>query len=174
MNINKLQLLDLIANKNRENLLQYLGNCMDEMNPEQLDLVFGDLYYEKIIQQLAPDTVLEKIKTFLADSLAGKYYAPFNINSKNYSWIPPETDAWYSELSTWLDRSCELVQEGQLEIGEKCLDICFELIDKQCDEIVFADEIGDWMITADHDYEAIYQQLKSTKKQTSIPKQSSN
>jgi hypothetical protein len=83
------------------------------------------------------------------------------MNSKNYNWVPPETEAWYSELSTWLDRSCELVKHGHHNIGKECLDICFQLIDKQSDDdTVFAHELGDWMIYAQHDYEAIYKSLQ--------------
>jgi hypothetical protein len=37
--------------------------------------------------------LLRAIKKFQRESLAGTYYAPFNMNSKNYMFIPPETEA---------------------------------------------------------------------------------
>lgn len=159
--IDKRAIRTLMLQTNKEGLLQFLDACLESMNEEQLDSVFGNLYYEQVIQQLPATLVLAKIKIFLKDSLAGMYYAPFEMDSKNYTWIPPETDAWYNQLSMWIDRSCELVQEGHRSIGKKCLDICFQLIDKQADgDTVFAHESGDWMIHSQHDYEAIYKSLK--------------
>lgn len=155
------QLQTLIQKASREELLQYIDSCLQEMTDQQIDAVFGDLYYEEVIQQMTPQMTLSKIKVFLKDSLAGKYYAPFAINSKNFTWVPPETEAWYTELSTWLDRSCELVEQGHRAIGKECLDICFQLIEKQGDDdTVFADELGDWMICARHDYKAVYESLQ--------------
>lgn len=159
--LDKQQLRILILKVNREELIQYIDTCLEEMTDLQIENVFGGLYYEQIIQHMTPLMVLDKIKVFLKDSLAGKYYTPFNINSKNYNWVPPETEAWYRELSTWLDRSCELVKQGHRKIGKECLDICFQLIDKQSDDdTVFAHELGDWMIHAQHDYESIFKSLQ--------------
>jgi len=155
------QLRILILKSNPQELIQYLDACLEQMTNQQIDAVFGDLYFEQVIQRMAPGVVLEQIEKFLKKSLAGEYYAPFNMNSKNYNWVPPETEQWYNELSTWLDRSCELVEEGHREIGKECLDICFQLIDKQIDDdTVFAHELGDWMIYSKYDYKAIYKNLK--------------
>lgn len=159
--LDKQQIRTLILKSNPEELIQYIDACLEEMTDQQIDHVFGDLYYQEVIQKMAPQVVLKQIKIFLKDSLAGKYYAPFNMDSKNYNWIPPETEAWYTELATWLDRSCELVEQGHRKIAKECLDICFQLIDKQGDDdTVFAHELGDWMIVASYDYEAIYKSLK--------------
>lgn len=161
MIVDKQQLRRLILQADRQQLIQYLDACLEEMTIDQLDTVFGDLYYEQVIQKLSPPLVLAQLKKFLADSLAGKYYAPFNMNSQNFNWVPPETDAWYSELSGWLDRSCELVEQGHGRFGKECLDICFQLIEKQGDDdTVFAHEAGDWMIRSKYDYEAIYRELR--------------
>ena len=159
--MDKQSIRTLILKADRNELIEYLNSCLEQMTGEQLDWVFGDVYYEQVIQKLPATLVLTQIKKFLEDSIAGKYYAPFNMNSKNYTWIPPETNAWYSELSTWLDRSCELIEQGHQQIGKQCLDICFQLIDKQGDDAtVFAHELGDWMIHAKYDYVAIYKRLK--------------
>ena len=159
--LDKQQLRILILKASREELIQYLDTCLEEMTDGQIDAVFGGLYYEQVIQKMQPHVVLEQIKEFLKDSLAGVYYAPFAMNSKNFDWVPPQTEAWYSELSTWLDRSCELVEQGHLKIGKECLDICFQLIDKQSDDdTVFAHELGDWMIHASYDYKAVYENLQ--------------
>lgn len=155
------QLRTLIIKSNREELIQYIDDCLKEMTGQQVDNVFEGLYYEKVIQKMPPNIVLDKIKEFLKDSLAGKYYAPFTWNSQNYDWVPPETEDWYTRLSTWLDRSCELVEQGHRKIGKECLEICFQLIAKQADDdTVFAHDLGSWMIYAKHDYEAIYKSLQ--------------
>ncbi len=159
--IDKQQLRILILKANREEPIQYIDTCLEEMTDRQINTVFGGLYYEQVIQSMQPQVVLEQIKVFLKESLAGVYYAPFDMNSKNFDWVPPQTEAWYSELSIWLDRSCELVEQGHLKIGKECLDICFQLIDKQGDDdTVFAHELGDWMIHANHDYTAVYENLQ--------------
>lgn len=159
--LDKQSLRRLILQAQREDLIQYLDLCLEQMTDQQLSHVFGDLFYEEVVQKLPPSAVLERIQQFQKDSLAGKYYAPFNMNSKNYNWVPPETEQWYDELATWLDRSCELVEQGHKQIAKQCLDICFQLIEKQYDDdTVFAHELGDWMIHTQYDYEAIYKGLK--------------
>ena len=159
--ITKQEIRTLILRTNRDGLIHFLDMCLENMNEQQIDSVFGDLYYEEVVQKLPATLVLARIKKFLEESLAGKYYAPFAIDAKNYNWIPPETEAWYSQLSIWLDRSCELVQEGHKHIAKKCFDLCFQLIEKQSDDdTVFAHELGDWMLHTRYDYEAIYKGLK--------------
>lgn len=154
-------LLKLLAQQEKTALLAYLEACLIAMSQEQQQAVFGQLVYAQHTAKLSPDEVLAAVNQFHADSLAGKYYAPFNMNSKNYNWVPPETEAWFDEISTWLDRSCELATEGQQPYAKKCLDLLLELVNKMNDgeEIAFAHELGDWMIYARHDYRAVYQTL---------------
>jgi hypothetical protein len=44
--------------------------------------------------------------------LAGAYYAPFRINSRNFSDIPEETDAWFAQLGDFLAQSTALAEQG--------------------------------------------------------------
>ena len=76
------------------------------------------------------------------------------MNSKNFSDIPEETDEWFDELSRYLDFTSDLVEAKNHTIAVKCFKILFELIEKMEDgeEIVFAHELGDWMIHANSDY----------------------
>jgi hypothetical protein len=46
----------------------------------------------------------------------GYYYAPFDINSKNFSDIPEETDAWFDEVSDYLEDSSRLTDQGDHDI----------------------------------------------------------
>jgi len=55
--------------------------------------------------------LLRAIKKFYRESLAETYYAPFNMNSKNYMFIPPETEAWFNQLGELLTASTRLNQQ---------------------------------------------------------------
>jgi len=164
MPINLTQLRKMLLQTDRDGLLQSLDAALNVMSEAQIEEVFGATYHEQIIQPMNPVEVLRRVQQFHADSLARTYYAPFNMNSKNYQWVPPETEDWLGEISTWLDRSCELVEEGHPPHARQCLPLLIELIDKinEGEEIVFAHEVGDWMIHAQQDYRAIYQQLSSS------------
>ena len=64
--------------------------------------------------------LLRAIKKFRRESLAGAYYAPFNMNSKNYMFIPPETAAWFDRLGELLTTSVQSDQAEGLSAGN-CL-----------------------------------------------------
>lgn len=161
MNIDKQEILDLLASYDKASLLVFLREAIDEMTLSQLDSVFGELFYTESLPALAPKEVIEGIKTFYEDSLAGKYYAPFSINSKNYRRIPPETDAWFRELSNWLDRSCQLAYVESTAAAQG-LAYCLKLIDKMEDgeDIIFAHEYGRWMISTKFDYHAVFEKVR--------------
>jgi len=160
MDIQAKDILHYLRNAKKKELLQYISESVNVMSKAQIDDVFGALIVEQKINKMTPDEVLSAIEKFKAESLAGKYYAPFDMNSKNFTFIPPETDEWFRDISIWLDRACELVAQNEPDIARKCLAICIELNEKLGeDRIVFAHEYGDWMIITKHDYEAVYKQL---------------
>ena len=70
------------------------------------------------------------------------------INSKNYSDIPEETDEWCDRIADLLQQTIQLTGQGDHAQAEKCFSLLFELIEKMesGEEIVFAHEIGSWMI----------------------------
>ena len=80
--------------------------------------------------------------------MAGAYYAPFAINSKNFMHIPDKTRAWFRRLGALLEASCRLTAQGEHQYAASCFRILYELIAAMelGQEIVFADEIGSWMI----------------------------
>lgn len=95
--------------------------------------------------------LLREIKKFQRESLAGAYYAPFNMNSKNYMYIPPETEAWFDRLGELLAASTQLAKRREHQPATDCFGLLFELIEamESGEEIVFADEIGSRMIPGD-------------------------
>ena len=132
--------------------MQHWGLAFDTMDTSQRQDVFG-----KTVKELPPSPVdgkkiLANIEHFYEKSMAGDYYAPFDINSKNFSHIPEETATWFDELSDHLEDSSRLTEHGDHEMAVRGFKVLHELIDKmECggDEIVFADEYGTWMITGD-------------------------
>ena len=83
-----------------------------------------------------------------ASSLNGRYYAPFDINSKNFTHVPPETEEWFDRLADFFTAATLLVEQGEYQKAVDAFDLVYELVDlmESGDEIVFADEYGSWMI----------------------------
>ncbi len=92
-----------------------------------------------------------KSKISGAKSMAGVYYAPFKINSKNWSHIPDETREWFDRLGDLLQASAQLTAQGNHLHAVACFGTLYTLIAAMEDgeEIVFGDEIGSWMIPGD-------------------------
>ena len=121
------------------------------MDTNQRRDVFGKTAKEVPPSSIDGKEILTTIEQFYEKSMEGYYYAPFEINSKNFSDIPEETDAWFDEISDYLEDSSRLTDQGEHEMAVQCFKLLYELIDKMedGDEIIFADEYGTWMITGD-------------------------
>jgi len=128
-------------------LIKLLDDCYSCMKIRDIKNVFGHIE-DKFIKKSNGDgkAILKKVQKFQKDSLQGVYYAPFDINSKNFMNIPEETDMWFENLAEFLTESSRLSMQCDHVNAVKCFEILFELIDKMCDEIVFADELGIWML----------------------------
>jgi hypothetical protein len=132
-------------------LIEVLQNASHTMTTKQRQAVFGAL-----VKQIPPSPVdgeqlQSEIHAFHQASLAGAYYAPFNINSQNFSDIPEETDTWFEQLGDFLARSTLLSDQGQHHDACTCFGLLYELIEQmeRGEEIVFAEEVGSWMIPGD-------------------------
>ncbi len=149
--MNKDRLFAYLKKQNKSELLDLLSLSFDTLGTNQRQDVFG-----KILKEVPPSTVdgkklLSTIKMFYKKSMAGHYYAPFEINSKNFSHIPEETEKWFEEIGDYLEDCSGLTDQGGHKIAIQCFKLLHELIDQMedGDEIVFADEYGAWMITGD-------------------------
>jgi len=146
-------LFTLLQKTEKKDLLEILKQAYCNMNSEQREIVFGKLIVTSIRETkfLTGKNVLSKIKKFQERSLKRYYYAPFDINSKNYMDLPEETEAWCSEISILLEETCQLTRQGFHEDAIICFQILFDLIDRMGeDEIVFGDEIGSWLVSGDN------------------------
>jgi hypothetical protein len=149
--MNKKRIFEYVKTQNQSKLLELLSLAFDTMDTNQRHDVFGITAKEVPPSSVDGKEILTTIEQFYERSMAGYYYAPFDINSKNFSDIPEETDAWFDEISDYLDDSSRLTDQGEHEMAVQCFKLLHDLIDKMedSDEIVFADEYGTWMITGD-------------------------
>ena len=136
--MNKKRLFKYIKTQNQSKLLELLSLAFDTMDTKQRHDVFGNAAEELPPSSVDGEEILNTIEQFYEKSMAGYYYAPFDINSKNFSDIPEETDAWFDEISDYLEDSSRLTDQGEHEMAVQCFKLLHELIDKMedGDEIV--------------------------------------
>ncbi len=149
--IDKDQLFAILKRRKKSDLLEILGRAFDEMSPKVQRAVFLELIQKSRPARLDGPSPLEDVEEFHRDSLAGQYYEPFDINSKNFTNVPEGTDEWCDRIADLLKQATQLTSQGDHDWAVKCFDMLFDLIGKMeyGEEIVFADEMGSWMIPID-------------------------
>jgi hypothetical protein len=132
-------------------LIASLEAACDTMSIAQRRKVFGSLPLEPELATLDEAQLLNAIKTFYEESLQGVYYAPFEINSKDYMHIPKQTEQWFDKLGALLQGATGISAKGNHALAVECFTILYQFIDEMLEgeEIVFADEYGTWMIPGD-------------------------
>jgi hypothetical protein len=100
-----------------------------------------------------PDKLLARVRSFERTSLAGDYYDPFDVNSKNCMNKSSGTIAWIAECNRLLDLCVVQAQTGDAAEARQSFDIIFGLLDEidacRDDIIFFADEAGAWQVGVD-------------------------
>ncbi|HSH78691.1 MAG TPA: hypothetical protein VLA19_09190 [Herpetosiphonaceae bacterium] len=146
--MDKERLFALLATQDAPTLLALLSRAYDQMQYDQREAVFGEFDRSLPPAPVEAEALLEEVEAFQRVSLAGMYYAPFAINSKNFMHIPDETKEWFDKLGDLLTASFQLSARGDHMHAAACFSILYELIDAMEDgeEIVFAHEYGSWMI----------------------------
>ena len=114
--MNKERLFEYVKTQNQSKLLELLSLAFDTMTTNQRHDVFGKTAKEVPPSSVDGEEILTTIEQFYEKSMAGYYYAPFDINSKNFSDIPEETDAWFDEISDYLEDSSRLTDQGEHEM----------------------------------------------------------
>jgi len=149
--MNEKILLKLLKKQPKIALLDLLESAFHEMKTNQKNAVFGHMMDQVEPSKINPKQILKEVNKFHKDSLGGAYYAPFNINSKNFSHIPEETEEWFEKLNDFLIASAQLSKQEDHCYAIDCFSILYDLIEKmeRGDEIIFADEYGTWMIAGD-------------------------
>jgi len=149
--MDKAQLWEYLSSQDAAALLDLLSKAYDEMDRDQRKAVFG-----RLVRTLPPAPVegaelLDKVKDFHRESLAGVYYEPFDINSKNWMHIPEGTEEWFERLGDLLKSSAQLTAQGDHLHAVACFGLLYDLVDRmeRGEDIVFGDEIGTWMVPGD-------------------------
>ena len=132
-------------------LLDLLESAFHEMKTTQKNNVFGHMMDQIAPSRIDRKQVINDVKKFYKDSLAGVYYAPFDFNSKNFSHIPEETEEWFEKLNDNLISSTQLSKQKDHLYAIDCFSLLYDLIKKMeaGDKIIFAHESGTWMIPGD-------------------------
>jgi hypothetical protein len=146
--MDRTQLFQFLSTQDSSVLLDLLSAAYDEMNRDQRQAVFGQRVRTLPPAPVDGKVLLNEIELFRRESLAEVYYAPFDINSKNWMDVPEETEEWFERIGDLLKASCQLTAQGDHLHAVACFGILYELIDamESGEEIVFGDEIGSWMI----------------------------
>jgi hypothetical protein len=141
-------LFKLLKRQTKATLLKLLYSTYYEANAEQKQNIFGDLIKKSKPSKTIDQNIIKESEEFYKESLEGFYYAPFNINSKNFSHIPEKTEQWFDKLGDLLKFSTQLAKQKEHRSAVASFKILYELIDKMesGEDIVFADEYGSWMI----------------------------
>jgi len=154
--MNEVDLFSMLKKKKKSELIELLKNAYFEMKSEQRQIVFDKVIQEKITSTPLTDSdvsdIFDEVSGFYTDSINGHYYAPFDINSKNYMDVPEETSEWCGKYGVYLAQTSELSMQGFHEKAIECFQILFNLINQLGEiEIIFADEVGSWMVGVDEE-----------------------
>ncbi len=146
--MNKTHLFSYVVQQEKEDIVSMLSNCFDNMNVDQINNVFYK--YEKFYidqTRVDPDNLLSAVKKFRENSFKGVYYAPFDVNYKNFSDVPEETRIWFDNLGDLMVDTSRLTEQGDHEKAVQCFRLLHECIEamESGDEIIFAYEAGMWM-----------------------------
>jgi hypothetical protein len=141
-------LFNSLRSKESSELLHYLDAAYETMSPQQRRSTFGEILDQLRLVVFPGESLIAELEKFREDSINGKYYAPFEINSKNFMYKPPETEEWFDRIADFFRSATLLVEHGQYSTAVAVFELIYELIDilESGDEIVFADECGSWMI----------------------------
>jgi hypothetical protein len=137
-----------LQKKKKAVLLEYLRAAYEEMSVEQRRAVFGDLAHKTPRERVDGAHLWQQVEEFCRDSRAGYYYAPFDVNSKNFMHVPEETEEWCDHFADLAQDACHLTAQGDHADAVKCF-AALRALEEDVDsgrEIIFAEEAGSWMI----------------------------
>lgn len=145
------RLFDYLETQKKAQLIELLESAFDAMDTEQRHDVFDEIISDVLPVTVDGEQLLADIEVFFKSSVNGRYYKPFNMNSKNFSNVPKKTNEWFEKLGDYLEESSVLTEQGTHDVAVQCFTLLYDVIDKMEDgeDIVFADELGGWMIPGD-------------------------
>jgi hypothetical protein len=134
-----------------------LDDAIDLLPPSKLCKIARKYLDLKRLRPDAPNaakvTLIEDVRRFAKASLAGDYYASFDVNSRNCTEQSAGTSAWIATFHRLLDRCVADAKRGDPAKVRQAMDTLFGLLDRidECrdDIIFFADEAGSWQVGVD-------------------------
>jgi len=139
-------------------LLDVLGLAFNALPRTQISRVFGahvdlEALTAKTPRSMSAGRLLQTVQQFHRDSLKGKFYEGFNVNSKNYREKSEGTRTWIREVDQLFSQCVTVSAKGGHKQAREAMDLLFDLlrrIDDGEDFIFFADEQGAWQVSVDY------------------------
>jgi hypothetical protein len=145
-----------LAHESKAALLERLRAAFRKMTKAQRRAVFDRESPQRRKRsagpRIDPRELLRAATRFRRDSLEKKYYAPFMFDSKNFMQVPQATTIWCDQFARLARDATKLTGRGDHSHAVRCFSILYELMEAMESgdhEIVFAHELGSWMIPAD-------------------------
>ena len=139
-----------LAKATKAELVDMVVAASGMLTSRQARDVLGD-YHPDAAKLRGPSGVkalVERVRRFHRDSLAGHYYAPFDMNSKNFSHVPEETEDWADEAGELIKATCEAAKAGNHDEAAECFRLLYDVLEAvDCGkDVIFAEESGTWMV----------------------------
>ena len=143
-----------LAKLKKAELLEVLGLAFHALPRTRLAQVFGahvdlEALTARPRRSMSAGRLLTTVQQFHRDSLKGKYYEDFNVNSKNYKEKSEGTKTWIKEVDRLFSQCVAVSDKGGPKQAREAMDLLFDLlfrIDRGEDFIFFADEQGTWQV----------------------------
>jgi hypothetical protein len=133
-------------------LLVWLDRAIDMLPDEVFPELIADYVHLKdvVADGNAQPDLLHTIRHFHRESLAGRYYQDFMVNSRNYMEKSRGTKIFIAENSRLVDDCLRAERAGDLHTAREGLRLLIDLmreIDRcKIDIVFFADEAGSWQV----------------------------
>jgi hypothetical protein len=140
-----------------EELLGLLDRAIEMIPQDSLpELIEGFFDPDSLsVDELNERSLLDEVRKFHSDSLAGLYYESFDVNSKNAMNLSRSTINWMAEHQRLMARCLQESSRSEPEQIRQSFELLFNLLDEvdECrdDIIFFADEGGAWQVGVDWD-----------------------
>lgn len=130
----------------------WLDRAIDRLPDEAFPELIADYVHlrDVLADEATQPDLLRAIREFHRESMAGRYYQSFNVNSRNCVEKSRGTEIFIAEHSRLVDACLRAERAGDLETAAEGLELLIGLmreIDRcERDIVFFADEAGSWQV----------------------------
>ena len=159
----------------------WLDRAIDLLPDDAIPELIADYVHlrDVLTHEATQPDVLRAIREFHRESMAGRYYQSFNVNSRNSTEKSRGTEIFIADHSRLVEACLRAERSGDLETAAEGLELLVALmreIDRcERDIVFFADEAGSWQVGVlwDRVLPAWFRSLSPGKTRTSGPRPSS-